>query len=94
MIEVFINVRLHQLCTLQDTVMRPTHFFVIMVDEHFSTTGALPSQPTLVMRIRYQSISVLLGTLDSTQLLLQYYNPLSWSPLGMLDYARIDLEPT
>ena len=27
--------------------------FVIMVDEHFSTTGALPSQPTLVTRIGF-----------------------------------------
>jgi len=49
--QVFINVWLHQFCTLQDTVMRSTHFFVIMDDKQFSPICALPSQPTLVTRI-------------------------------------------
>ena len=92
--QVFINVWLHQLCTLQDTVMRPTHLFVIIVDEHFSITGALPSQPTLVTRIGFTNPFLFLGTLDSTRRLIQYRNPLSWSPMGMLDYAWISLEPT
>ena len=55
-----------------------------------------PSQlayPCVKNRV-YQSLSILLDTLDSTRRLLQYCNPLSWSPLGMLDYARTDLEPT
>ena len=54
--------------TLQDIVMRPTHLFVIMVDEHFSTTGAPPSQPTLVTKIRFANpflyFWVLLTALD------------------------------
>ena len=56
--QVFINVWLHQFYTLQDTIMRPTHFFVIMVDEHFSPIGALPSQPTLVTRIKFTNPSL------------------------------------
>ena len=69
--QVFINVQLHQLCTLQDTVMRPTHFFVIIVDEHFFSHWC-PSQPAYPCdknRV-HQSLSVLLGTLDSTRRLL------------------------
>ena len=36
---------------IQDSVVRPTHFSVFIVDEDFSTICAVPGQPTLVVRI-------------------------------------------
>jgi hypothetical protein len=50
-IHVLINIWLHQFCTLKDTLMHPTHFVEILVDEDFSPHGALTSHPTLVTRI-------------------------------------------
>jgi len=65
---VFINVPLYEFCALQNTTMHLTYFFVFIVDECFSTTSALSSQPTLVMRIEIVNPSlyfqVLLTTLD------------------------------
>jgi hypothetical protein len=74
--------------------MHPTQLFVIIIDEHFLPLVPFLASLPLWQESDYQSLSVLLGTLDSTRRLLQYHNPLSWSPLGMLDYARISLEPT
>jgi hypothetical protein len=55
-----------------------------------------PSQPAYPCseNREYQSLSILLGTLDNSRWLLRYCSPLSWSSLGMHDYARIGLEPT